>query len=259
MSSGVKYTYEEVRNIVESYGYRLISNEYKNMRTKINIIDKDGYKYSVTLNNLTSGKKPKLASVNNPYTIENIQTFINNNKSRTIILSKNYKDSNELLEFKCECGIEKYYTTLSKVLNREKIRCNKCNLKIRGVNHRISFDDVVKLFEIAGLIPMFDNYSSCYQKLFCKNKDGYLGLLSYAKLKAGNTFDIVSKHNPFSIRNIKYFLIKSNLKCSLESTEYKNANNQLILRCECGKTYNDFKNNSDFILKFKNEIYKNVG
>lgn len=48
---------------------------------------------------------------------------------------------------------------------------------------------------------------------------------------------MVSKYNPYSIDNIKHYILQNNLKCIIKSNDYKDANKELKFECDCGKAY----------------------
>lgn len=52
-----KYTYEYVKEYIESKGYKLISKEYKNCKTKFEIECPKGHRYLVKFNNFKSGRR----------------------------------------------------------------------------------------------------------------------------------------------------------------------------------------------------------
>lgn len=131
MANGIKYDCKEAIKIVSDCGYRMLSDVYINARTNINIEDKEGCKYFVSLDNLMSGKKPLFSSIQNPHTISNIKHFLIINKCKTTLLSKEYKSCKQLLEFQCECG-NIYECSTDKMLSRNKIKCNECNINERG-------------------------------------------------------------------------------------------------------------------------------
>jgi hypothetical protein len=182
MASGIRYNYEEVKVIVENKGYILLSKEYINARTKVHIEDNQGYQFSITLGHLINGKTPLIANINNPYTIQNIKHYLILNKSKTILLSEKYTNCKQLLKFKCECE-NIYECSLDKLWNRNKAKCNKCNIDKRGYEHRIPLEDVKNTFIENNLIPLFDDYNSCNEKLLCKDEYGYIGLISFHHLK----------------------------------------------------------------------------
>ena len=60
-----KLTYEEVKEYIESQGYKLLSGEYVNARTKITLEDEEGYLYSTTFNNFRKCGKLYIAHSTN--------------------------------------------------------------------------------------------------------------------------------------------------------------------------------------------------
>lgn len=52
-----KHTYEYVREYISSFGYTLISDEYKNAQLKISIMCDKGHEYDVKFNNFKNGQR----------------------------------------------------------------------------------------------------------------------------------------------------------------------------------------------------------
>ena len=57
-----KYTYEEVKSFIENEGYRLISSDYQNNRTKLDIICPEGHEYKVSLHDFKAGYRCQICS-----------------------------------------------------------------------------------------------------------------------------------------------------------------------------------------------------
>lgn len=96
-----KHTYTEIKILIESIGYTLISNEYKNNKDKLIITDDEQYYYTVNLNSINRGERPNKFSKYNPYTIQNIKNWCKLNKKPFILLSNVYINSETKLEWKC--------------------------------------------------------------------------------------------------------------------------------------------------------------
>lgn len=85
-----KYSYVEVFDTIKENGYFLMSPEYKDCKSNLEICDSDGYKYQTCfdkiLNNVIARGCP-LAKFgkNNPHTIENISLFLRINNSNLIL------------------------------------------------------------------------------------------------------------------------------------------------------------------------------
>lgn len=60
-------------------------------------------------------------------------------------------------------------------------------------------------YKSRGLI-MLEDYKNEKTKIKCINSDGYLVVISYAKLKTGRVPMFVSIYNPYTIQNIRRWL-----------------------------------------------------
>ena len=86
-----KFTIEEVREVVESKGYELLSEEYINNQSRLKIKDNYGYKFKISLNSLKSGTKPLAFSSLNPYVLDNIQLLIDSKLDSYKLITTKYK------------------------------------------------------------------------------------------------------------------------------------------------------------------------
>ena len=243
MSSGIKYTTNEVIDILKDLGYILLDNEYINAKTSMNIEDFCGYRYHVRLGNLLSKKEPKPVSKFNPHSIYNIKKYIDINNLNVKLISDDFISEKDKLKFQCSCG-NIYYCEYPKFKHRTKILCNECSLIEKGIRKRHSLDFIKNEFIKSGYMPMFEEYIHCEEKLLCKNKDGYIGELSYNNLSSGYKFQIFSVNNKYTIENIKNYIKINNLTCKLLSKTWISSTDELILECECGdnfySTWKDF-------------------
>jgi len=97
-----RYTYEEVKIIVNNLGYKLISEKYSNTKIKLILEDVEGYLYFVTLCNLISCRKPSKFEKRNPYTIQNIKLWCKlNNKPFILIDNQIYQGNTIKLKWQC--------------------------------------------------------------------------------------------------------------------------------------------------------------
>ncbi len=96
-----KYTYEEVKTYVENLGYFLISEVYKNNRTKLILKDKIGFYYVITFECIKRGQLPYFTHKSNPYTIQNIRLWCKLNNKPFELISEIYKNNRINLKWKC--------------------------------------------------------------------------------------------------------------------------------------------------------------
>jgi len=233
MASGIVYTYEEVKEILKNKGYKILCQEYKNARSKIIIEDEYGYKYETTFSGILSDKSPRFSDRRNPFFYENICIYLKNKNATCSFLSTAFQQKVEVL---CECG-SIYFCTADNLTSGNQIFCPACAIAKRGLNHRIPYEEVIKIFKNNNITPLNFEYIGIFDKIECVDSDGYYGFISTHKLKQGNTFDIVSKYNPYSIQNIKIYIEKYNLNCNIVSNKYINALSPLVFMCSCGKEY----------------------
>lgn len=83
-------------------GIKLISTKYKNAKERLLFITEEGYKIFTTWDNMRSSKNYEMVHLKNPYSIENISTFLKLNKVQYKILSTEFIGAREKLVFYCE-------------------------------------------------------------------------------------------------------------------------------------------------------------
>src|SRR5258706_887940 len=102
MPSGIKRTREEIEEIVNNLGYILL-DEYipENGIRRVVITDSFGYKYDVTLGNLTNSHIPDFVSTANiKFSLENISIWLNLYNSEFELCKDNiYKGNKKKLKF----------------------------------------------------------------------------------------------------------------------------------------------------------------
>jgi hypothetical protein len=76
-----KYTYDEMKNYIESVGYHLLSNDFFDSSKRLTICDAIGYKYEISFNSfhnhsISRGNNLNKFDKSNPFTIDNIGLFL---------------------------------------------------------------------------------------------------------------------------------------------------------------------------------------
>jgi len=125
-----KWTYELVKEYVESLGYELVSEECN--FNKLILKDKENYFYISSLSRLYNNNLPRKFHTSNPYTIHNIKLWCKlNNKPFELLDNQEYKGNKEKLKWKClkeECG--EIFEGVWNDIQREKSNCICLNNKI---------------------------------------------------------------------------------------------------------------------------------
>ena len=84
-----------------------------------------------------------------------------------------------------------------------------------------------------------EDYKNKSSQLFCIDENGFLYSLSYGDVADFRTkkFDIVGKHNKYSIKNIQHWLEMLGSKTKILSKVYISEKAPLLFKCECGRVY----------------------
>lgn len=126
------YTYEEVKIFFEEKGWKLISTEYKNNKSKLEVMCPNNHIHLKTLKNLKKEYNCKKCSKNNKYTYEEVKKFIE--ELGYILYEDKYENNKQKLKVECPKGHITY-----KKFNTFKIGntgCRKCiNEYNVGENH----------------------------------------------------------------------------------------------------------------------------
>lgn len=153
-------TDEEIENALsvlserDNRHYTWIDGLHKNKKSKLTIQDEYGYKYTQYTFRLINGKGTFVRfHSNNPFTIHNIQIWLNEFVSGYKILSTEYVNAFDRLEFECPDG-HKFKCSWDKMQMGQ--RCTVCQLSIGarevmyslrklGVNYELEyvFDDCI--------------------------------------------------------------------------------------------------------------------
>lgn len=130
-----KYTLDEVKEMFSKEGFIPLFKEYKNCGERLPIETKDGYRFLMSLYQFKQKKKIPIFHVSNPYTVENIKKYIENNKISCRLISEKYYSNNQhKLKFECSCG-GIFFATWGD-FRRKKRTCDVCGLRRRsGKNH----------------------------------------------------------------------------------------------------------------------------
>lgn len=243
MGKTTKYTYEQAYEKFKEKGYTLIDTEYKNSKTKMSCIDNLGYKYFVSLDNISNTQCGfHIVHMANKYAIENIRTYIKNNHIVCALLSNEYNSNTSKLKFLCgECGQE-FEMGWSELYERKKYTCTKCSTKRAHDASKHDFGYVVDSFLEYGYTVLSKNYVNDRSKLEIIDCDGYKYSKAYQNLrnimKSNGKFEIVATDNPYSIHNINNYIKTNSLTCKLLSTIYEANNKKLLFICgACGNNF----------------------
>lgn len=146
-----KHTFEYVKNYIEARGYKLLSHEYKNNNSKLQIVCEKGHSSLMTFGNFQRGRRCKTCShlkitekQRHDYTY--VKSFVES-IGYTLIDDKYVRNSNKL---NLICS-NNHKTSISFKNLRKGVRCSHCNTKSHG-------EERIKTFLNKKEIPFITQY-----------------------------------------------------------------------------------------------------
>ena len=167
-----KHSYDYVKSFVESKGYTLLSNSYKNAHSKLSLLCKNNHKIEKSFANIHSNKGCPYCSGKKRY-YEDEKLFIESEGYQ--LLSDTIKGS---LNFICPNG-HKFHTTLWNFKNNQ--RCKKCNTE----KLKKDYSDVKNFIESEGYQLLSDTYINNKEKLLVKCPIGHEYKTSFSNFLNG--------------------------------------------------------------------------
>jgi predicted Zn-ribbon and HTH transcriptional regulator len=215
-SGKVKHSYEYVKDYIESFGYKLLSDEYKNSRTKLLVECPEGHKYEVTFYNFknSNSRCPECAK----YSYEEIKEYIEGFGYK--LLSTEYINNKSKLLLQCPNG-HKWKTKYNDF--QQGHRCSYCN-----GNPKYTYEEIKEYIESFGYKLLSDEYKNSRTKLLVECPNGHIWETKYNSFQQGSRCPIcnVSKGE----QRIIDWLNKNNIEYIYEKTfeELLGINNGLL-------------------------------
>jgi hypothetical protein len=233
-----KYTIEEVREIVESKGYELLSEEYVNSHTKMNFKDTGGYLYHNTLTAILGYSNLNKFGKYNKYAIDNIKLYLLKNTD-TKIIEESYICSNSNATFRCGCN-NIFKRKFSNMIQQKTFTCKTCGSGGRIKNIDLSNKEVNSIAKRHGLL-LCGQYINTKVKSKYKDKNGYLYSLTLDSVKKEKcNFRKFGVTNDYTLENIKNWIKINNKYYSLISNSFSKYKDALEFRCDkdgCGEFF----------------------
>ena len=216
MSSTKKKNISLIKQNLQQWGfYMLDESEYKNTHSKINVIDNDGYKYFISYDQIQSNQRlnSKLKKIGkvNPYSIENLQLYINQQGSNTIVLDKHYRNTKTKMNLICgNCG-QHYQDTYDHIRFKNYIYCQQCGVERRASTHRHLVEDVEQRLAQHHMKLLNPNFQSI-NCLEVEDNEGYRSsCANLYHIEKGKHFIRNHKHNLYTPYNINLYLHKQGI------------------------------------------------
>lgn len=203
-----KLTYQEVKEYIESFDYKLLSDEYIDNKTKLKMICPCGHEWECNFRNFKTGRRCRTCSYelrakNQTLSYECVKEYIEMFDYK--LLSKEYKNNHTKLLIQCNEG-HKFEMDFSSFKQGE--RCPKC----KGV-YRYNYDEVKEYYNKFGYELISNEYNSANNLLIAKCPNGHLLECTFNSFKNGETRCGICKDKVKSKGEdvIADILIKSNI------------------------------------------------
>lgn len=243
-----KLSCERYIELFKGKGYELLSMP-SNTKEKVECCDKDGYKYLTSYDGLRDSRTKELAKFkkNNPFKVCNMRLYISLCEPNSEILMSDTElidTKGKPIVFKCpKCTkpFEKRWEHYT--IQREKV-CPECNHAKRAEKQKVPFEQIVSLFQDAGLVLLAkeEDYKNRESRLACKDKDGFKFIVKSdsIKLKVFNCIERYAMNNPFALENLNHYIRLNNLRCkAIKRIDGRTWE----FMCDCGKSFTIYLTN----------------
>lgn len=176
------------------------------------------------------------------YTIQEIRERVQEIEPTTMLLSSEYINNKQPLEFLCGCG-EKFTKNWSTIQSLKTCKCRSCarkdgwkyNRRDREYEEQ-AYQDFIQL----GFIPI-EQIKSVRNKILCIDESGYKGYISLENARLGKHFSVFSlrfnKENLlFNLNNCLKIARVETKALSFEEKE-RTCDTTVYCQCECGEFF----------------------
>lgn len=172
----LKLTISSVSNIIESYGCKLLSNEYKNTNTILEMRCKCGTTMNRTLNNFKTSKHKCCNDCAKKIKFDKLRYSINDVKNKIEatgckLINNEYVNANSEISILYTCGHESK-TTLARFTTFNSKVCYKCSKKNGAKKRAHSFEVVKNYIEINSCKLISSEYINANTPLILQCKCG---------------------------------------------------------------------------------------
>lgn len=234
-----KREYDYVKTYIENKKFILVSTEYINSKTKLDLICPKGHKIRKTFRNIQENHNCETCYKELKYSKEDVKNILT--LSGYAWISGEYeKTSSELvLECKEKHIFKSSFIRFMEILNRNKkynknnSACDICNKRCISMRNRkqskhLTFDEVKQFVESKNYTLLSTEYNKSSDKLNLTCPNGHKIKMSLSNLKKYNCMQCCSK------KRHEYDFVKSEVEAegyTLISPEYKNNIIKLQMLC----------------------------
>ena len=232
-----KLTYEEVKEYIDNEGYKLLSTEYKNNKTKLKIMCNKNHIFEMKFNSFKSGQRCPKCNGTQKLTYEEVKEYINNEGYE--LLSTKYINNRTKLKIKCNEGhiFEMNFNNFKD----SGARCPYCSN-----NAKYKYEEVKEYIESFGYELLSKEYINNNTKLKIMCDKGHIYETCFKVFKKEFRCPYCSNNAKYTIEFVREYL--KSFKYTLLSEEYINTNTHIKIMCPEGHIYEatfaEFKNHN---------------
>jgi signal recognition particle subunit SEC65 len=220
-----KHTYEYVKEYIENERYKLISTEYINNYTKLEIQCPEGHIFQMRYNDFQKGYRCNVCGGTKRLTFEYVKDFIEDEGYK--LLSTEYKNAQTKLEIQCSKGhiFEMRYNSFN-----QGRRCPDCY-----ENTKPTYKQVKQIIENEGYKLLSTEYKKSSIKLEIQCPSGHLFQMRYNSFNQGRRCPECYGSKKHTYKQVKQNIEDEGYK--LLSTEYVNVKSRLKIQCPEGHIF----------------------
>ena len=224
-----KLTYSYVKDYIKSFGYILISLEYKNVHSKLLVRCPLGHEYKVTFNNFKKRGCKKCQYINianrQKFTYEYVKSYIES--FDYVLLSKAYTNNQTKLLIRCSLGHE-YKATFNKF--KQGGRCSVCFGK-----QKLTYSYVKNYVESFDYTLLSLEYRNAHSKLLVRCSLGHEYEVKFNNFQQGQRCPYCAGNVKFTYSYVKNYI--ESFDYTLLSVIYINCETKLRVKCPLGHEY----------------------
>ena len=236
-----KKSYEEVKEYIESFGYKLISKEYVNNTKPLLLQCKHGHQFEISYNHFQQYKIERCPYCNGSrFTFDYVKQYIES--FEYILLSSEYNNANEKIEIMCDKG-HIYKTTFSQFKYQNQ-RCPYCS-----GNAKYTYEEVKEYIESFGYELISKEYINSKTHLIVKCSCGNEYAVTFTNFKRGRRCNECNKSKWNKEKIISYINNETDFDF-IRFIEFNKVLSIIELKCKYGHI---------FTTRFNGIIYQNSG
>lgn len=238
----VKHAIEEVSDVFQRAGFRLISTKYINYHTKYEYECPEGHLGSVGFASFISGNRCFQCSGKKKYTIDQVESKF---KQRGFeLLSTEYKNKKTPLTFKCDKGHTETILLGSLISGAG---CKQCNSGKTGNNVKYTYNYVDAKFKELGYTLTDKKYKNAMSELSYICDKGHESKIAFIRLLRGTRCYSCSPTKKIDFSTVQEKFKELGYQLLINESEYTNGSQRMPFICNKGHrhkiAFNDIRSN----------------